>query len=63
MLSLNKEHHLNLWMHVGSVLIHCLQLDVKTREAFLQVWTKGPAGHWDFLTVGCAQGSSGGRGL
>lgn len=55
MLSLNKEHHWNLWMHVGSVLTHRLQLDIKAREAFLQVWTKGAGAHWDFLTVGCAE--------
>lgn len=35
MLSLGKEHHWNLRKRVGSVLTHCLQLDVKAREAML----------------------------
>lgn len=63
MLSLNKEHYWNLWTHVGSVLTRRLQLDVKAREAFLQVWKKGAGAYWDFLTLGCAEGSFGGRGL
>lgn len=63
MLSLNKEHHWNLWMHVGSVLTHCLQFYAKAREAFLRVWSKGADAHWDLLTLGCSEGSFGGRGL
>lgn len=50
-------------MHVGSVLTRCLQLYIKAREAFLNVWSKGADGHWDLLTLGCSEGSFGGRGL
>lgn len=63
MLSLNKEHHWNLWVHVASVLTHCLQLCVKAREAFLHIWSKGADAHWDLLTLGCSEGLFGERGL